>query len=722
MTRYFKIIILACLLPVILPLTPVIAADEDSTSELLQKDKPIEISADFLSFDQETGTYHAKGNVVIVQDSTTLYTDEAILDTDAGVATAKGGVMLIDEGGNVVKGTDLQVDIKKKTAILASGRLFYKLENVHITGSPIEKTGPESYRGEHMTFTTCDCPEGEKPSWHFSASSARVTVGDFMTARNVFFNVKGVPIFYTPFARIPVKRKRQTGILAPHPGYSKLRGFKLDNSFFWAISPHQDATFYLDLETSRGLGGGAEYRYYRTRRSYGEAFSYYFRERDINRVREFREGLENLARPESAGNDRWQFRWDHVELLGRGMNFKAKINVVSDDEYFIDFGDVGTERSLESLESNLSFSKNWTSTSLVAQFRRFDNLLNENDDDTLQKYPEVTLTGIDRKIPFTPLYSSYFASYIYFYRKAGVRGHRLDIKPRLSMPLNPGGYIEFRPSVGPRATFYQLDEDPTGRYLDRYIYDVKADLTTTFVRIFRPRFERLKALRHIIRPKLSYTFIPESVQDNLPSFDINDRVPATNTITYSINSLLTGKFHGSNDENPSYLDYLYLELSQSYDINEARRELVSVTDERQPFSDLRGELKIKPVSWAMITSKGLYDVYDSWFNSYDASLFAADTRGDKLDLSYRFVRDGESYFEAFGRVRLTNLLDITYSKRFSFEEERSLETSYGITYRSQCWAAILTYTKRLEENIILLTFDLKGLGKVAGIEGKIEQF
>ncbi|MFQ5466196.1 MAG: LPS assembly protein LptD, partial [Thermodesulfobacteriota bacterium] len=175
-------------------------------------------------------------------------------------------------------------------------------------------------------------------------------------------------------------------------------------------------------------------------------------------------------------------------------------------------------------------------------------------------------------------------------------------------------------------------------------------------------------------------------------------------------------------EKPVYRDHVYLELIQSYDINEATRKLTSPTDQRRPFSDIAGELNIKPVEMVLITGKGQYDVYDWRFDSYDTTIRLHDRRGDWGSATYRFIRGGANYFEASVRARVTKAFDLTYANRFSFEDDRSLETVYGVVYRHQCWGAMLTYTQRLEENIVLLTFDLKGLGRVAGIAGKLHPF
>lgn len=697
---------------------PLCSWAETPTGEIFTDEAPVEVNADRITYDRARDAYHASGNVEITQPGVVLRAPEALLDMSAGVATASGGVTVIDEGGNTLTGQTLQFSLKDKTAVLANGRLFYREDNIHLTADQIEKTGPETYTAGSLSYTTCDCAPGESPAWSFQASSAKVEVGQFLSGWNARFYIKGVPVIYSPYISVPIKRERQTGFLQPKPGYSELRGFVLDNSFFWAISRSTDATFYLDVETERGLGKGIEYRYARSRTSSGQVYFYQYQERSIERVREFRDQLSNLSRPEDANDNRWRLKFAHQEVLPYNVKVRADIDLVSDDEFFIDFGRGSKERSLESLESNISASKSWAVYSLVGQFRFFNNLLDSEDAATLQRLPEVTFTNTEKRVSSSPFYVSSSSSLVNFYRREGVKGQRADFHPRLSLPMSPGGWFDFTPSVGPRATFYLVDNHPSGTWFERYLYDVSATLTTTFARVFSVDMPRVKALRHTLRPGLRYTYIPDKAQSGLPGFDASDRIAAQNSITYSINSTLTGKLVDGPDTR--YFDYLYMDLSQSYNLHEANRDLVSTTDERRPFSDITGEVIATPTERVSATAKGRFDPYDNRFNTYDLALAATDERGDKLTLAHRFVRDGANYLEGAVRARLSKGLDLTYLKRFSFDENRSLETSYGIEYTHQCWSSTLTFTERLEERIVYLTFDLLGLGRVAGIQGRIE--
>ncbi len=683
-------------------------------------DAPVEISADNITFDKSTGTYHAKGNVVVVQNGTILKSEEVVLNSNAGVATAYGTVMAVDKEGNTLTGENLQMNLKEKTAVITHARIFYREDNLHIDSDVIKKTGERSFETESTTYTTCDCKDPkESPAWSFRTSSASVTVGQFLTGWNAKFYIKGLPVLYVPYISVPVKRQRQSGLLQPRFGYSKLRGFAVENSVFWAITPSTDATFYLDVETNRGVGEGAEYRYYRTRESHGEIFLFRFKERDINRVRSFRAGVDNLSRPADASNTRWQFKLDHTELLPAGAVFKANLNLLSDDEYLLDFARKGDDRTLESIENNVSISKNWGSYSLVAQFRYFNNLLDNGDRTTLQKLPEITFSNTDKLIPHTPFYVSSDSSFVYFTRKEGVTGQRLDVKPTLSLPLRPGGLFDLTTSFSPRATLYMLANDPNHHYTDRYLYEINVDAASTFVRYFHPGPGGAEAYRNTIRPRLVYTYIPQADQGDLPQFDAVDNVTAQNTLTYSLTTVLTGKWGGATQ--PEYRDVAFFEVEQSYDINEGTRKVAPGEAKRRPMSDVRAELRLNPATWLNFAALGEYSIYDHWFNTYNTSVSAHDKRGDTLDVSYRFIRsEATRYLEARGRLHVMRPVDLTYLKRYSFDDGHSLETSYALEYKHQCWSATLTYSERLAEKIVYLNFDLRGLGRVAGIEGKIE--
>lgn len=680
------------------------------------KDDPVEVIGDAVTYDSKRQTYHAEGNVVVVQGPVKLRADTVVVDMETGTASAYGNVEVVSAEGDFLRGSSITIEMDEDTAVAVNARLYYKEESINIWSEDLRKTGTDTYETTGTTFTGCECEDGVTPSalprvsppWSFYASSSSVKVGGYFTAWNAFLYVKKLPVFYVPFIALPVKTKRQTGMLAPRIGYSDLKGSKLDNAFFWAISMNRDATFYLDLESKRGVGVGLEYRYIRAPGSYGEFFAYHFREKDLDRVREFRSDVFNLLRPLSAELDRWQLKFSHREYFGQGFALKADINIVSDDEYFIDFSESLRERSLESLESSLSLAKRWDRYNLTVQARKFDNLLLEDDSTVLQKLPEVLFTASARRVMDTPVFLSLSSALVNFERKVGVEGQRLDLIPRLSIPLRPGGLFDFTPSYLPRVTLYRVEEGLPHRSYDRGLYELRVDMARTFVRNFGSGSVATQRVAHTIRPMVRYSYVPDKNQDALPSFDPIDRVSAVNKLQYSINSTVVGRALDSGKRHR----YMYLDVAQSYDIREARGKHDLDPLEELPFSDVTGELILSPLPRVSASAKGVYDVYDDWFESSDASFNVSDTRGDSLSLQYRHIRGTSRYMAGSARVAVSGALALTYRQRYTFMGDRSIEKGFSLEYAHQCFGVVVTYTDKLEDEVFMVTFSLKGIGDI----------
>ena len=77
----------------------------------------------------------------------------------------------------------------------------------------IEKIGDRAYELTHGGFTTCLQPT---PRWELHAGEVILNIEHYTFLRNAVFNVKGVPLLYTPIMYYPTKKEdRSTGILLP---------------------------------------------------------------------------------------------------------------------------------------------------------------------------------------------------------------------------------------------------------------------------------------------------------------------------------------------------------------------------------------------------------------------------------------------------------------------------------------------------------------------------
>ena len=677
---------------------------------------PVDITAEKMTYDKEEDKYLAEGDVVLIKGGIEIKAEVLTLEGKSNIATAMGDVIVTDVEGNIVRGELLVIDLDKNIGEMNKGKLFFKSGNFHVEGEKITKTGEKTYEIEEGSFTTCNC---QTPDWSFSGSDVKITDGEFLVSKKNFFYIKGIPVLYSPYAVLPVNRKRQTGFLRPKIGFSDLRGTELDNTFFWAIAENRDATFYLDYMDRRGLGKGLEYRYITKRGSSGEIFFYHFKEKDIDRVREFRTEEDNAGHPQDAGDNRWLLTYVHDDTLPKDITVRVDINEVSDDEYFLDFAKDSEERALQKLESNVAISKQWNQYNLVTQFRYFDDLLVEGDENTLQRLPEMTFRSTSQPLFGTPVYISSDSSYNYFYRSEGVKGHRTDFHPKFSLPFNPGGYFELTPQVGLRETVYWTNEND--KFDNRNLYDLSLSMQTTFLKVFD--MENDKKIKHSIRPNVTYSYIPDLDQTGLPNFDDKDLVSKENKVTYSLTSFLTHKWFEKEDTPPSYRDTIFLEISQSFDINEARSNSTTPEDEKRPFSDLKAELILAPDDRVYFKGKGEYNVYTNQTSNYELSLNLNDRRGDKLDVNYNYDRNVANYLELDANVNVLDGLNFFHNSRFSFlnDESKTLETTYGIDYQRQCWGIRLSKVEKLDENIYFATINLLGFGDIGSVSASVDK-
>jgi LPS-assembly protein len=294
-----------------------------------------------------------------------------------------------------------------------------------------------------------------------------------------------------------------------------------------------------------------------------------------------------------------------------------------------------------------------------------------------------------------------------------LRGGRVDFYPRVSIPLKPLDIVRLEPWIGYRETIYF---NPTGRLggvptdddvTSREIYDAGASLATTFSRVFPLEWGKVRGLKHIIEPKMIYTYIPGVNQSDNPDFTgrINSTVMQTdnpyfnhgidtitrqNTITWMLTNYLIGKEVGKDGE-VSYPEYLYLKIYQGYNFSP---HLSLEGGHRQHLSNLAAEARIAPFTWLSGSMDLQYNPYLNVLDALNAGVRFADTRGDKLGVQYRFTRPfavslgapaGVEEVNAELGIRIIKPLDLYFDYRYNLRDKVRIETVYGLDYRHQCW-------------------------------------
>jgi LPS-assembly protein len=733
---------------------------------------PWHITADELNFDETNQVYIATGNVVIKKMDKKISADSVQFDHKKMIAHASGNVvMTVDR--DTIAADSLRIDLNTEAGTIQNGSFFLYKENFHIKGKQIIKTGRDSYYADKASLTSCD---GKKPAWKITARKLNITIEGYGYARHAVFWVKNIPVFYTPFIAFPVKSLRQTGLLPPHIGTSSRKGFYYHQPLFWAINDSMDATFYDHFMELRGNKLGAELRYIAGAQTKGTLMLDYFEDSkvddgvgDNSRDWGYDDALDDAAGADDdnlrPNRDRYWFRMKHDQALPWHFSAKLDLDVVSDQDYLKEFksGYTGYKfsddyyndefnRDIDDYNdpvrlNRLNFSRNWSRFNLNTEFRWYDDVISRQQEDrdlTVQRLPFVRLDAPKQQLGTSLFYGTMLNEYTYFYREntntanSVLQDHRLHIYPRVYLPLNWLSYFTLEPSMGLRATYWQVvacedpaeDRDDSESY-QREIPDYQVDLSTEFYRIFNTDLGLIDRMKHVVRPHITYTYVPEEDQSDYPYFDSRDRIEKENTLTYSLTNLftyrsriMTGKPSVGVTTVPeyNYQQIVRLFVEQSYDFNEAAADDPAEWENgetQEPFSPVYGRLELTPEKYITLQADAEWSPYENDLISHSASTVLSDKRGDRLTVEHRYKQDipniDQSGLEsAYAKLRIavTDALSATAEYEKDLFEDQEILASVGALYKAQCWSLQLTYTREDDEEKYDFMIGLHGLGEI----------
>ncbi|GEM_PF-1155021 len=700
----------------------------------------VKLQAGQVDYDQNGDLYRASGAVVVEQDGARLAADNLLWQAATQDAVATGAVTMSDPEGTL-QGSSARANFGNQRGRVTDGRIFFKGNNFHLVGKEIERLDQSSYEVKEGTFTTCD---GENPAWKFTAEQVNVDLGRYAVARDVWFELADLPVFYLPYMVFPVLTERESGFLMPRFGYSDRKGTFLSLAWYQVIDRNLDATVYLDYLSEIGVGKGLEFRYALGSDSVGEAKWYHI------------SGFDNAIENDSAGQttytdmpDSYSLFWQHGGMLPGKVWLSADVEYVDNIKYFEEFGDTADQYTRDLTVSTILLQRNWDKLNLTA-FGRYINDLDEDlkVDTTLQRLPEFGLTVPFYRLDENPLYSRTQLNATYFWREdetpataqmpAQESGQRFMLRQGLSYVFKIGELFELTPEIAAYGRYYTGVDGEESDLLPEYA----TTLSTRLQRVYEVSgWGSLDRIQHSIEPQVTYRYVGNYDQENLPYYDPYDRINDDNLIIYALVNRLTGRTVDA-DGNRSYREFLNLRLSQSYDVEEPCHvyNADGVRDsfnDTEPFSSVRAELKVNPTPATSLSIDSWIPVYgDQRFSKVTASAGYTPSAGNSVSVNYSYDKTAqEAVWEKYPGVETTepseyiglnlttDLLAPVYAsvkQRYDLTEDQSLETLVNLEYRKQCWSLFLTLRSRPSvddrptENEVMVGFALSGLGRIGG--------
>jgi LPS-assembly protein len=525
--------------------------------------------------------YTLTGDVEIHFNHYDFRGDEVTYDSASGDVTAKGHVALnggrrdihlgASEGTyNLHSQTGKFYDVRGSTGARFKGRSVTLTSSspISFSGKMVEQIAPETYVLHHGSVTSCELP---RPKWTFNAEKIILKVGSSAHIYNTTFRLKGVPVFYLPYASPPVERLgRQSGFLIPNFGTSNTKGTVIGDQFYWAINRSMDATLGGEYLSKRGWGLQESFRYRPSETSYLNVNYFGVLDRGITTTSINSQGMTVKQTTPQGGED---VKLNGEANLNYGFRGVASIEYLSSFVFRLAFTDNFSQAVDSEVKSVVFLSKSvqgFSFNSYLARYQNFQsnqsnqNLQSKNEEEviTILHTPGFEFSGVDRPVFGTPVYWSYDVAaeglrrsqpeivtpgIISHFVTPGITG-RFDVDPDLSLPIFFKGWT-FRPDVQLRNTIYSEQQfavpNPGNPTLPLNVarHDVFNRKTiATSLELRPPALSKVfsgtiagRKIKHTIEPRLVYRYT-NGVENfaSIIRFDFRDILSNTNEAEFGV--------------------------------------------------------------------------------------------------------------------------------------------------------------------------------------------
>ena len=490
-----------------------------------------------------------KNEIILYNETNVQYTD---IDITAGVDVInyeKGEVYagrlkdslgeysqhpVFKQGSDVIEPDSIRFNYRNQKAIIRNA--YTKQDENNIKGEIIKKENDSTYFMRNAIITTAE--DLDDPDYYIKVRKAKFVPKKKIIAGFSNMYIVDIPTpLAIPFAYYPMVSGRTSGLIFPTFGEVNNRGYFLQNiGYYFVISDNFDLSLTGDYYTNGSYGLRAQSAYVK-RYKYSGSFNLSF-ENNIYSIK----GL-----PDYSGSRMYNIQWSHSKdgKANPNSNFSASVNLSSNSRYYQEsYNQANTSNFLNNtMMSSISYSKTfpaYPSINLSLSASHSQNTNTKSIDMTLPSmrasmeriYPFAregqTKKGLIKSLNFQ--YSmqadNRFATYdsLFFSKKMfddAKNGVRHSIPVSTTAKLFKYVTLGLNSSVNETWQFKTIRRKDfnsnTGKVgidtlsgFDHFMtYNLGASLGTTIYGTFRfGKNAKIQAIRHVIRPSVSYGYNP----------------------------------------------------------------------------------------------------------------------------------------------------------------------------------------------------------------------
>ncbi|MCX7338151.1 MAG: LPS assembly protein LptD [Alphaproteobacteria bacterium] len=231
---------------------------------------PLQLKADQITYQETQSTVTATGHVVVTQKvfpngSRTLYADAITYNKDADTLSASGNVYLEEPSGDILTADSVSFSDDFKKGMMKAMEMITK-DREYLSAETGSRENGSLSTAEESVYTPCSfCRTNKKTSPFWQIRAEKVTHdqnNQTVTYNNARLEIKGVPVFYTPYFYHPDPTvKRKSGILTPIYGSTRDLGGIISLPVYYSIAGNRDLTMTPILTSKQGPIIVSEYRH-----------------------------------------------------------------------------------------------------------------------------------------------------------------------------------------------------------------------------------------------------------------------------------------------------------------------------------------------------------------------------------------------------------------------------------------------------------------------------
>ncbi len=658
----------------------------------LNQPGPMELNGDTVEYSMNGNKAIIHGNVVVKKGNVTLYADDVDIDRTTNIAHAKGNVRLVSADGEI-DGETMTFNFATMTGDFHGAKIISP--PYFGGGEEISKVSENEIDMKQGVMTTCDL---DKPHFHLFAPKVEVYPGKKMVAKNVQMKVGKVPLLYIPHFSQDLRDKKPMVLFTP--GYDKLWGAFLLSKWRYHLNDDIKGVVHVDYRERLSAAEGIDVDYNTHKFGSGSIRTYYTAERKIGAKHFFQESTEPTLRRQRFKGE-WRHKWD----IDKETTAVLQYYKLSDSQFLRDYFKHEFDRD-SSPDTYFLLTKNFTEGTHQYGTLSFQNRVRVNRFETqLERMPELRYDLGSLEIADTGLYLSHQSSIVNLENlqasPSEVRQHTLrgDSDNELSYPMKVG-FLEVRPFVGGRDTYYSHTLDPNKDGSIRGIFKAGGSVSTKFYKIYDFQTDlwglNINGLRHVITPTISHEFDsrPTVASTQLDSFDSIDSLNKSHSVNLSIENKLQTK------RNDVSVDLVRAVWGIDYRLKEDPR--------LEGFDQITFDMDVKPLNWLTLYFDSDYDTRKDHLNTANFDLYINGGTKWWLNFGKRFNREVDDQITSEFFYKINPKWAFRVFERVDVMEGLQKEREISIIRDLHEWTADLSYNEtRGEGSEIWMVFTLK---------------